>query len=475
MRKIIISLLMVSLMIVPAFAQQSVRTASMNLGADDIEDVGNIISFPQLLPLYSGTVWYNNVDNYNEQTILITEVAGNVGGIGLFQNVGATLNPSPLAVDYVGYNNHATNVEYYYPDAILNVGYAMDLAGGTFGALVLVNMYSEVDDHATTTDFTADPDNVNEAAFNDGGASYYGVIVGYGMEEVGPFASLNTSLGIGLIGFSDEWTNPRSTAAVAADADALAPMDTLEKDGGMDIKVLAQGIMEMDDATSLRLSAGLNRTSLGVIVTESSDLDGDGSYTTATVNDTNNIWEDSGSLMVIGLRAVLNKDVNDGGLLVVGTGVEILSSSDEHTATEWNNVQTPAAYAQETVDEYENSSSTLQIPVVIAVEDELRENIVLRVGAAKNILVKDSSESSNNNNYQMVAGAYGPGDDTASEMSRLDSDGLNTSLGVGAIFGNFTINADISKEILFDGPYWLTGADDNGSGFASAIDILYKF
>ena len=51
MRKIIISLLMVSLMIVPAFAQQSVRTASMNLGADDIEDVGNIISFPQLLPL----------------------------------------------------------------------------------------------------------------------------------------------------------------------------------------------------------------------------------------------------------------------------------------------------------------------------------------------------------------------------------------------------------------------------------------
>ena len=475
MRKLIVSLVALSLLVLPAFAQ-SVRTSSLNVGGDDVEDIGNITTYPQLSGLYQNKVWFYGIQGSYElwPATVLTELAGHTVGVQITDLSESNTMVSPgsigaqalYATEDIGWQLSP----WVKPDITANVIFATEVGSGVVGANVsyATDTTERVDDEQDTSAATAWSDDDTR----DASASYIGLVLGYGMEEVGPLARLDASLGLGLPGFEANYDDPESSSTMTANPAALGRHLTLEKDAGMDMEVNVQGSLEQSDTTTLRVSAGFASSSLESTETEKDDVNFDGVIDAADTHYSYSLLEKA---MQMGVACVMNKQVNDGGLLILGAGLQLWSESEEYTEMDLDDPQSDGVYALETQDTYLNEYGGINIPVVIAVEDMINDVVTLRLGAQKNILMTSKATETDDDYGVMggVANTWGinyvttDGEDTDKEASDV-----SLSMGVGVDFNNFTVNVQTEADIILGGPYWITG---DSSDLGMDAEVIYNF
>ena len=467
MRKLLISVLAVSMMVLP-LAAQSTRTDSMSLGGNDVPDIGNILTFPELIGMYQNKVWINRLDgSYDEMAILLMELQDYTVGIALVDTVDA-VNPGPIAVMTMQPDNSpAWDAEAIAPDITLHALFAGAMGTGTVGANLFwatkSDKYEERDQNLT------DPSNVlTDAESVDSSASYLGAILGYGMEEVGPFASVDVSVGIGLPGFESTYEDP---VQVDPDnpSDGLPEVETVEKDGGMDLGINVLAVQERSDDTTLRCQLAYGSTALDTACSDKEDNDASGAYDDTAFSDSQEKSLVKVSVSDLGARVAMNKIVNDDELLVVAAGLNRMAISAEYLAEDYNITEE----AWETWDSGKWEASALYVPVAIAVEGKIRDEVTLRVGASKDVLVMESETDMDEDWAVNADGDWAVTDIEEDEWTDRFASDVSVSLGVGVELGNFVIDALMSSDILFSGPYSVTGVQ--GTDFASQIDISYAW
>lgn len=463
MRKLILSLMVVSLMVLP-LAAESTRTNSMNLHADDIVDIANTASFPQEILNYQNKVWYNALDGGSSlsKAALITELSSYTVGVVISEEASILNLSGTTDLSFV------TSADLLQPDKKVDLLFGGELGAGALG----IDLFYATNSDKSETDadnVQADPDTSNELVSRDNSSSYMGMILGYGMEAVGPLASLDVSMMIGIPGLESKYSDPPlETAGVAATTSGQEEL--VKKDGGMDLGLNLLGVYELSSDSNLRIQVKYGKESLDLVGTEKV-ANGDLDYNDANeqVRTTRNY---SGSTM--GLRAALNKTVNDDELVVLAIGMERSASTTElSTENTTNDRNSDGVYDFEKdnapVDKTEGS--TLSIPVVIAVEGTMKENISLRIGAKKSIMTLTSGTVTDDT-YAYYDGAYKVASTSVTETSAKTNDSLTLTLGAGVDFNNFTINADIAQDLLFNGPYFINGTSNT---FAGALDVIYSF
>ena len=365
------------------------------------------------------------------------------------------------------------------PDSKVDLYFAGALGTGTVGAVV---SYAAGSGKSETKDEDFDPAATawsDISPYMENSASIIGLRLGYTMEELGPLASVDVAFGLEMPGFESVYNDPLASNDTSGSAVDKA---TCEKDGGMDMAIDVLGVKEMDDDTNVRIMLGYAKTALDTAQTEQIDDDDDGSYTTANSTDTNSksLYKESGS--TIGARLALNKTVNDDELLVVALGLVKTSSKIEESnevyqdstavasrAATWEKQDLPALV----YDEVETSG--LAIPFAVGVEGNvLRDNITCRLGARKTLL-ETTKTTATKHDYEQLTTSGTPwgieSTQTIESTSKVDSN-VTLGLGVGVELGNFTIDGYMEEDILFNGPYWVTG---NASSFISKLDVTYAW
>jgi hypothetical protein len=335
-----------------------------------------------------------------------------------------------------------------------------------------VDLFYAVNSDKSETDadnVQADPDTSNELVSKDNSSSYMGMVLGYGMEAVGPLASLDVSMLLGIPGLESKYSDPPlETAGVAATTSGQEEL--VKKDGGMNMGLNVLGVYELSDESSLRIQVNYGKESLDLVGTEkvaNADLD----YTDMD-EQKRTTRSYSGSTM--GLRAALNKTVNDDELVVLAVGMERSASTTELSTENTSNDRNGDGvydFEKDNAPVDKTEGSVLSIPVVIAVEGTMKENISLRMGAKKSVLTLTSGTVTDDT-YAYYDGAYKVASTTVTETSVKTDEALTLTLGAGVEFNNFTINADITQDILMNGPYFITGDTSN---FATALDVIYSF
>jgi hypothetical protein len=286
---------------------------------------------------------------------------------------------------------------------------------------------------------------------------------------------------IGLPGLESKYSDP-DTQEVGVVNPRAAREELVEKDGGMNLALKVLGVYELSSESSLRIQASYDKESLDLVGSQKVDsgVTGDGDY-----NDQNEQVKSSRSYSknAMGVRAALNKVVNDDELVVLAVGLDREASTREKSTentTNDRNADLIYDFEKDDMIDAKVEESLLTIPVIIAVEGTMRDNISLRMGAKKNVftLWKKTDTDLEYDYYAQepsLIPAYQVSKTTVTEYSmkkRASGDDLTMTLGAGVEFNNFTINADIAQDILINGPFFLNGQPNT---FAGAIDVIYSF
>lgn len=106
----------------------------------------------------------------------------------------------------------------------------------------------------------------------------------------------------------------------------------------------------------------------------------------------------------------------------------------------------------------------VRVPVVFAVESQIFENITARFGANYEICNISKADATHT-----VAGA----DDTGTITNKYDTNGA-ASMGLSWTIGKFLLEWNLNKDILQDGPYFLSGVTST-TGLSTDFMVLYQF
>ncbi len=467
MRKLIVSLIAMSLLVLPA-AATSIRTQSMNIGADDVEDIGNIVTFPQLIGVYQNKVLYSNVVATDvSSTVLLCELASYTVGVAISDNQGS-FNGGFIGaeLDTLWVDAYASGFTALYPDETASLLFAGAVGPGTLGVNLSYAKSSNTDNQVISV---VDPVSTNPLD-KEQSASYLGLVVGLGMEEVGPLARLDVSVGIGLPNHEYTKSDP-----LISTTDPLGAPDVTEftKDGGMDMEIQVQGIKEQSDETSLRLQGYYQSSSYDQLAAQKADANNDDDYT--DVGDTHKEKLIASSKSVIGVGCVVNRSVNDAGLLVAGLKLAMVSTKVERSEKVLADGDADGDLELEQVVNavgFElNEDSDMIATIEIAVEDQVREGWTGRLGASKDINLTNGNDETDDT-YGLVDSAWATSGSTVNEKGVTGSGDVTLKMGLGVALGNFTVNCDVSADVLLSGPYFVSGTT---GAFASALDVIYSF
>lgn len=363
MRKLIISLLAVSLLVVMPLAAQTARTQGMVVGANDVEDIGNVATFPELALKYGDTLYVENVDSY-AGGYLYKAMGDYVVGLGLIDNYGDIIYDGAWVVTPFGLSD---------PNTLAQLSFAAPMGGANVGAAVQFGLASY--DWSELYSNNQDPnDKWTQEDGYEGSSSLIGFQVGGGMEEVGPLSNVDVSLGLQMTAASGEYNdNPASNDTTAWTYNYLCETDGVT---AMDINVLA--VHPISDATTLRYQVGFATLSSNVNSSFQEDANGDGDLLDVGVDSDDSSTEEFKGTQ-IGLRVASNTVVNDDDLLI-GT-VGLLIESYEDTLSQ-------STYAGTTlgtivVDSELNEGSNTYLTLGLAGEGNLSDNVAVRCGVEK--------------------------------------------------------------------------------------------
>lgn len=376
MRKLIISLLAVSLLVVMPLAAQNARTNGMQVGANDVEDIGNIATFPELALKYGDTLYLRNVDNKSAAGYLFKTMGDYVVGVGLVDNTGS-----------ISVSNNVASVSLYAPSELIQATFAAPLGGANAGAVVSYGLRSKLDEQELAD--AADPADkfTNDRTDEDASSSILGFRVGAGKEEVGPLDSVDVAAGMQMVSASNEYTDGPDSRVTA---DGYVYLDTIETDGVTTLDIDALAVHAISDATSLRYQVGFNSYSSTTNSTDTYDSNGDGDFDDgAGESDVGGTSEYTNS--TIAVRVAANTTVNDDDLVVCTVGLSMYSY--ENSGSE--DVYSAADSKRYTTASWANEGGTTALTLGLAGEGNLSDNVAVRGGVEKGLELGETINETN--------------------------------------------------------------------------------
>jgi hypothetical protein len=485
MRKLLVAVCVLALLPFVASAQptpvpeledrenMSVRVWSMALEQDDTADVGNIMTFPQEVVNYGNRVWIGDSDfdtgesepnEVVDHGLLLINVSSYTVGLGVWSGQYETDFVIPITdPTWDSLTNYWVE-----PDLKTDIFFGGALGNGNIGANLV---------YATASDTQTDEyqDLLTPASVTDElntSASLMGIRVGYGVKEVGPFASVDAAVGIMIPGLEITLDEPYWSDYAG---DGVPRTQSIEKDGGnlMDVDLMA--VKELDDDTNVRILVSYDKKGFDTLCVNQYDEDEDGIYQTDDSLDVDAKSTQMNSVSMISLRGALNKVVNDDELLVVVLGIEMGSAEVEEDYQVYNNSTNTAVTGEQGFQRQDSwllEQSTFAVPFAVAVEGNvLRDNITARLGVRKNLL-SSITETFTYNDYEVDSDVWQTVFTyTGEEVAKLNED-ATLGLGVGVELGNFIVDGYMEQDILFNGPYWVTG---ESSSFISKLELTYAW
>jgi hypothetical protein len=275
---------------------------------------------------------------------------------------------------------------------------------------------------------------------NNGTDQVLGLDLGLGVKNVF-FDSLNVSLGysMGALNYSQQTNVENSSQNGSVDE-----VNQTEKDNGIsEFRLNGLGTSKISDTTNGRLYLNVRLDNLGINSTQVVTLpNGNQDNLVATELSQSNTYSDTN----LNLGYALNHKLADGKSMVI-TSLTAIYDDRQWSATEATNAAGSTspnqlmANAGETEEE-----TTLVIPFNVAVETPLFDWMKLRFGAYKNLYQSITDKIVQPTNINSAGTAFQTSN-VGQETQDLTG-GINTYMGVGCAFNNFTLDLQINPNTL---------------------------
>ncbi|MCX8094371.1 MAG: hypothetical protein N3E50_09445 [Candidatus Goldbacteria bacterium] len=315
-------------------------------------------------------------------------------------------------------NLTVTNFGQTLPSNIIGVMYSTKLDSLDIGANVVYGM--DKDYEVEKKDGGTDDKDV----LTDLMESYAKIVLGASLK--GDLA-LDLGLSVALPGYS---SNPKNYNAAGNLTD-----DNYTKLGG-----LLLGVNVGTKLSEIILDLGIEFGSLKAERQTWTDVDGNGTP------EVNILQTSEDSNIALNLLAGKKTKVTETFEVIIGSGLSVNLASPTKDVTE-NKISGTKTY-----NTNRDSSTTITIPLNLAVLCKINETWSWMAGLSKNFLIMT------NTNYKTVSAT----DETVtdeSNRSQFDIDEtLSTAMGITGTFGDVKIQGTINSSILTNGPYFISGA-----------------
>lgn len=455
-------------------ASATVRSNGMGIDQDDTMDYGNIYAFPHLTAKYANILAaVINGDQSTGETELLYNIFGDktleLAWYSATQDIGG-VRASNVSSDATGWLGLGNVDGLHNPDQKLLIGLSMPMGSGSIGVAAFFS--SRLDNEVITYD---DGDNdfspADSDVRKDNKSSNIGVNLGYGMEEVGPFSSVDIGVGFQFGSAESLYTNALSVHPFIPNG-ASDNIESVTLDGASDINVAVRAIKEFDSGSSAVINVRFGTSKAETTATKQIDGDFDGDYAGSS-SDTDDVVAISDKSSGFGVRVAFNEPVGDDGIMVLFVGLESDSSEREGSLTIYNGANLESYIIETSM----SKNTELRIPLGVGFEDTLNDTFVLRMGVSKDIIISQAGDpfevgegDLEQNPFSVDKGVLY---DTAFE-SREDTPNADASVsvGLGGVWGNWYADWVVSTDLLFNGPTFLTNASNT---FAGELEIGITF
>jgi hypothetical protein len=471
MKRILLSVLALSF-VLSGSAFATVRTNGMAIDQDDTMDYGNIYAFPQLTGKYAnilsvvptGGGWNANGElliNMGDKTFTIGYAAGETNFLGGSYAWSDISNDAENGIGYGGSSGSD-------PDQKFQLGFAMPMGSGLIGARFSWSRYG----YENSNNYTDDAGNFGIDDSYVDNSSQIKIEAGYGMEEAGPFKSLDLgakiAIGSGEVGYEDRDTDNDPNTSEAAFREGV------DSDGATDIGIRLRGVKEIGEG-SLVVNLGFQTSSLNAEAYWQEDGDGDGSYQSAGVpDDYDETYRIEKKQTDISVGVAYNRPINDGGLLVLSARLSNTSRTSSESQTFWDNSSTWFGTEEMLTGytDYEEKESYLSIPLAVGVEDKLSDSLKGRLGIKKNFFLNYNYKETDGTDYDLASDSLL---DTYvyEESYKPDSEDATLYIGLSATKGKFYSDWVIEHDIFWNGPEFIFGT--SGGSFAAEWEVGLTF